>query len=107
MCACYHFLSLSTASGCGLDYEQFFDDKIQAKMDDKSYRRFRVLTRNAGPFPTAKHYSSPSCSLDNGRDITVWCSNDYMGMSKHPLVMETTMSVPSSLSYYLYSLFSL
>ena len=88
MCAHTHFLSID---GSGLDYDHFFADKIQAKMDDKSYRRFRVLTRNAGPYPTAKHYSSPACSLDNGRDITVWCSNDYMGMSKHPQVIETTM----------------
>lgn len=82
--------SLYLASG-GLDYDQFFANKILDKKNDKTYRQFRVLARNAGHFPTAKYFNDPSIPVDEGRDITVWCSNDYMGMSKHPAVLQATM----------------
>jgi len=73
-----------------LDYDAFFERKIQAKVDDNSYRRFRVLARSANKFPTAKHFVDPKAPLEEGRDITVWCSNDYLGMSKHPKVIQAT-----------------
>jgi len=73
-----------------LDYDAFFERKIQAKVDDNSYRRFRVLARSANKFPTAKHFVDLKAPLEEGRDITVWCSNDYLGMSKHPKVIQAT-----------------
>lgn len=73
-----------------LDYDAFFERKIQAKVNDNSYRRFRVLARSANKFPTAKHFVDPKAPLEEGRDITVWCSNDYLGMSKHPKVIQAT-----------------
>ena len=83
------YFSLSAADG-KLDYDAHFGHKLQAKIDDNSYRRFRVLARSAGKFPSAKHFTSPNANLDEGRDITVWCSNDYLGMSKHPRVIKAT-----------------
>jgi 5-aminolevulinate synthase len=74
-----------------LNYDKFFARRIQDKKDDKSYRQFRVLARNASHFPTAKHFKDPTIPVNEGRDITVWCSNDYMGMSKHPDVQQATM----------------
>lgn len=74
-----------------MDYEKFFKRKVQDKIDDKSYRNFRVLARSASNFPTAKHFQDPTIPVEEGKDITVWCSNDYMGMSKHPDVLQATM----------------
>ena len=57
------------------DYNGFYTDKLNAKKQDNSYRYFNTITRKAKEFPIA--------SSDN-KDITVWCANDYLGMSRHP-----------------------
>ncbi|QDH16068.1 5-aminolevulinate synthase [Oecophyllibacter saccharovorans] len=60
-----------------------YDPLFQAALDglhaDGSYRYFAELERKAGNFPQAFHHGA-------GRDVTVWCSNDYLGMGQHPLV---------------------
>lgn len=63
-------------------YEDFFHEQIMKKKKDHSYRVFKKVNRlaGAGLFPTAKEYSWGE------RPITVWCSNDYLGMSCHPEV---------------------
>ena len=89
-----HFIPFppSTLAAKGkLDYDAYFDHKIQKKVQDNTYRRFRVLTRSANQFPSAKHFTGSSAKLKDRGDVTVWCSNDYLGMSKHPEVMEATM----------------
>lgn len=85
-------LSLSTGNG-KLDYDGFFGTKIKAKMDDNSYRRFRILARSANQFPVAKHFKDTAVGVEDGNDVTVWCSNDYLGMSKHPEVIKATRFV--------------
>lgn len=51
-----------------------------------------MLARSADKFPSAKHFPSPDVQdLAEGKDITVWCSNDYLGMSKHPEVIKATL----------------
>ena len=47
---------------------------------DHSYRIFKKVNRNAKTFPAAREFSWGK------KDITVWCSNDYLGMSAHPAV---------------------
>lgn len=74
-----------------LNYNQLFEAKIQAKRNDNTYRMFRVMARSADKFPRAKHYPDPTVSMEMGRDVTVWCSNDYMGMSKHPEVIKAAV----------------
>ncbi|KZS03430.1 5-aminolevulinate synthase [Daphnia magna] len=61
-------------------YEDFFRDQISKKKQDHSYRVFKRVLRDAESFPFAKEYSWGE------KDITVWCSNDYLGMSAHPQV---------------------
>lgn len=52
---------------------------IQKKKDDHSYRYFRKVNRQAANFPMGADFSYPG----KPSDITVWCSNDYLGMSRH------------------------
>ncbi|KAI8813067.1 pyridoxal phosphate-dependent transferase [Cladochytrium replicatum] len=68
-------------SSKGFDYESFYTEELEKKHKDKSYRYFNNINRLAQAFPTAH--------TGNGDHVTVWCSNDYLGMSKHPLVVDT------------------
>ncbi|XP_060084167.1 5-aminolevulinate synthase, erythroid-specific, mitochondrial-like [Ylistrum balloti] len=62
------------------NYESFFEGEIQKKKRDHSYRIFKNVMRKGQKFPYAEEHSGKK------RDITVWCSNDYLGMSWHPKV---------------------
>ncbi|XP_076751191.1 5-aminolevulinate synthase [Xylocopa sonorina] len=61
-------------------YEEFFHEQIMKKKKDHSYRVFKKVNRLAENFPAAMEYSWGE------KPITVWCSNDYLGMSRHPAV---------------------
>ncbi|KAI9677445.1 MAG: mitochondrial 5-aminolevulinate synthase [Caeruleum heppii] len=64
------------------DYEGFYNAELAKKHKDKSYRYFNNINRLAKEFPRA-HMSAPE-----GR-VTVWCSNDYLGMGRNPHVLKT------------------
>ena len=70
-----------------MSYEQAFCDAIDRLKSEGNYRIFAELERHAGAFPLAGHYG-----LAEGdgvpEDVTVWCSNDYLGMGQHPAVLE-------------------
>ena len=61
--------------------------EIDKKKNDDTYRIFKKVNRLAGAFPHALDYSNTMA----GKDVTVWCSNDYLGMSRHPEVLKTAM----------------
>ena len=60
-----------------------FADKVEAIRSEGRYRVFAELGRKAGEFPRATDFAS-----QDRRDITVWCSNDYLGMGQHPAVLD-------------------
>jgi 5-aminolevulinate synthase len=66
-----------------MDFEQFFADRIDDLHREGRYRIFADLERQAGAFPIAKNYRD-----GRAQDVTVWCSNDYLGMGQHPVVIE-------------------
>ena len=63
------------------DYDAFFSKKIIEKKKDGSYRNFKKIIKTADNFPMAKEKIKQS-----ERDITIWCSNDYLGLGRHPYV---------------------
>ena len=66
-----------------MDYRGIFEDAIDALRVEKRYRVFADLERIAGSFPRALFRDS----ANNAREITIWCSNDYLGMGQHPKVI--------------------
>ncbi|KAL4646355.1 5-aminolevulinate synthase, nonspecific, mitochondrial-like [Arapaima gigas] len=69
-------------------YDKFFKKKIEDKKNDYTYRVFKTINRKAEFFPMAEDYSvSMSCT----QEVSVWCSNDYLGMSCHPNVVRSIM----------------
>uniref|UniRef100_A0A4W5RJY2 5-aminolevulinate synthase n=1 Tax=Hucho hucho TaxID=62062 RepID=A0A4W5RJY2_9TELE len=67
-------------------YDEFFERKIEEKKSDHTYRVFKTVNRRASDFPMGDDYSD---SLSDRRDVSVWCSNDYLGMSRHPRVVNS------------------
>ncbi|HIJ38662.1 MAG TPA: 5-aminolevulinate synthase [Rhodospirillaceae bacterium] len=66
-----------------MDYEKFFAERIADLRREGRYRIFADLERQAGSFPMAKNYRDGAV-----HDVTVWCSNDYLCMGQHPVVIE-------------------
>ena len=65
-----------------MNYEHFFRDQLDGLRAGGNYRVFADLQRRAGAFPSATHVHA-----HGRRPVTVWCSNDYLGMGQHPGVI--------------------
>jgi len=65
-----------------MDYAKAFTEALQTVKDEGRYRIFADIRRNRGQFPSARHFAAAGA-----RQITVWCSNDYLGMAQHPAVL--------------------
>ena len=65
-----------------MNYESFFRGQLDGLRREGNYRVFADLQRHAGAFPRATHYRERDRA-----PVTVWCSNDYLGMGQHPAVL--------------------
>ncbi|WPY93262.1 5-aminolevulinate synthase [Limimaricola variabilis] len=63
-------------------FDSFFTAELNRLRDEGNYRRFAELERHRGAFPSATRHDGPAPS-----EVTVWCSNDYLGMGQHPKVL--------------------
>lgn len=66
-----------------MNYESYFRSELDALRREGRYRVFANLERKVGAFPRAR-WNSP----DGPRDVTVWCSNDYLGMGGNRVVLD-------------------
>jgi len=66
-----------------MHYNSFFEAQLQQLRDDGNYRVFADLERHKGAFPYATNRNGP-----DAREVTIWCSNDYLGMGQHPVVLD-------------------
>jgi 5-aminolevulinate synthase len=63
------------------DYNGLFDQGMAQLKAEGRYRVFHDLERRAGNFPVAHSHAT-------GKPVTIWCSNDYLGMGQHPKVIQ-------------------
>jgi len=66
------------------DYDALLTGHLDALRAEGRYRHFLTLARQAGSFPRALRA--------DGRPVTVWCSNDYLGMGQNPRVQEAMIA---------------
>ena len=71
-----------------VNYKAAFAKAVDTVIDEGRYRIFRDIRRKAGAFPRATWFKDDNTE----KDITVWCSNDYLGMGQNPCVVEAVKS---------------
>ncbi|OYZ43936.1 MAG: 5-aminolevulinic acid synthase, partial [Novosphingobium sp. 16-62-11] len=71
-----------------MDYEAYFQGELDAVRNEGRYRIFTEIERRCGKFPHATRYVD-----DRTEQVTVWCSNDYLGMGQHPTVLDAMHKV--------------
>jgi 5-aminolevulinate synthase len=75
-----------------MNYQRFFEEAIRQLHEERRYRVFADLERIVGRFPQAIWRSE-----GEAREITVWCSNDYLGMGQHPDVIAASQNATGNM----------
>jgi len=65
-----------------MDYDQAFAQALDGLRAERRYRVFQQIERDAARFPRATWHTAAG-----PREIVIWCSNDYLGMGRHPDVI--------------------
>ncbi len=73
-----------------MDYQAQFEAAIETLRREQRYRVFADLERDAKRFPLALW--RPNGEAEAPREVTVWCSNDYLGMGGDPAVIEASVN---------------
>ena len=71
-----------------MDFDALFSDQLDLLKKEGNYRIFAELERQSGAFPKAKSYDKRS-----PENVTIWCSNDYLGMGQSQIVKDAMKSV--------------
>lgn len=74
-----------------MDYNALFTEQLDRLREDGNYRVFAELERHSGGFPKATRYRAGTTD-----EVTVWCSNDYLGMGQNPQVISAMTDVIST-----------
>ena len=61
-----------------MNYDNYFISALNSLKEEGRYRVFNDIKRTLGKFPNAIHYSN-----SEEREVSVWCSNDYLGMGQN------------------------
>tara|TARA_Y100000746_G_C15424185_1_gene415632 strand:+ start:217 stop:1428 length:1212 start_codon:yes stop_codon:yes gene_type:complete len=64
-----------------MHFDKLFNNQLDILRAEGNYRVFANLERTCGEFPKAYN------TTENRSEVTVWCSNDYLGMGQNPLVL--------------------
>lgn len=72
----------------GDTYRHLFADAVEGVREEGRYRVFQDIRRKRGAFPVATWYKDDTSE----KEITVWCSNDYLGMGQNECVVEAVKS---------------
>ena len=75
-----------------MDYRGFFEEAIDQLHAERRYRVFADLERIVGKFPQAVWRSG-----GEAREVTVWCSNDYLGMGQHPASIKAMVDTATAM----------
>jgi 5-aminolevulinate synthase len=67
-----------------MSYRAHFANAIGKLEAERRYRVFADLERSAEAFPSARWHRGDRPA----EDVTIWCSNDYLGMGRHPAVIK-------------------
>ena len=74
-----------------MDYDALFQSQLDALKAEGNYRIFAELERKRGQFPRAISHGE-----NTPEQVTVWCSNDYLGMGQHPVVIDAMKAAVDS-----------
>ena len=73
-----------------MNYEAYFTQRLDQLRVEGRYRVFANLERRRGFFPRAFENRVRG-------EVTVWCSNDYLGMGQHPVVLDAMIAAARAL----------